>query len=172
MKKTLVLKGKAAVFIDWANVYGWRKSLKTTVNIHQLYKYLRSHPEIEVINFYYGEDIHPKSRSFVQMAISTGYTVISKPVKYILIDKAEGLRSRKCDFDLEIAVDVMKSLHLNKYETYIFFSGDGDFAALYHELLKRNKQVIVIFARNHAGRELFQPYGDKSLVLLRIDQLL
>lgn len=30
-KFRLLLKGKACVFLDWANVYGWKKSLKTEI---------------------------------------------------------------------------------------------------------------------------------------------
>jgi hypothetical protein len=33
----LKLKGKTAVFVDWANVYGWKKSLKGTVNLQLLW---------------------------------------------------------------------------------------------------------------------------------------
>lgn len=30
----LRLRGKAAVFVDWANVYGWKKSLKREVVVY------------------------------------------------------------------------------------------------------------------------------------------
>jgi len=32
-QKLIIFRGKTAVFIDWANVYGWKKSLKLEVNI-------------------------------------------------------------------------------------------------------------------------------------------
>ena len=35
-QKELIFKGKTAVFIDWANVYGWRKSLRR--EIYQIHK--------------------------------------------------------------------------------------------------------------------------------------
>jgi len=30
--KQLILKGKSIAYIDWANVYGWKKSLKKEIN--------------------------------------------------------------------------------------------------------------------------------------------
>jgi hypothetical protein len=32
-KQSLKLKGKTAVFIDWANVYHWNKVLKNSVSL-------------------------------------------------------------------------------------------------------------------------------------------
>jgi hypothetical protein len=51
--KKLKLTGKAVVYVDWANVYGWRKSLKA---------------EIDNIRLYHGKDIHPKSAEFLKTA--------------------------------------------------------------------------------------------------------
>lgn len=41
-----------------------------------------------------------------------GYYVTTKPVKYILITEVKGqkLYRRKCDFDMEICIDVHKAL--------------------------------------------------------------
>ena len=38
----LRLKGKAVVYIDWANIYGWRKSLKREVDPAKLFAYLQT----------------------------------------------------------------------------------------------------------------------------------
>lgn len=59
---------------------------------------------------------------------------------------------RKCDFDIEIAMDVYSLL--GKAETFIFFSGDGDFAPLFKFLISKNKQVIVVFGEGHLGKEV------------------
>ena len=52
MKKILELRGKTAVFIDWANVHGWQKSLKKKVDLKKLFAYLKSYEEIKDIRFY------------------------------------------------------------------------------------------------------------------------
>ena len=38
-KKLLKLKSPSWVFVDWANVYNWKKSLKKEVDPKKLYKY-------------------------------------------------------------------------------------------------------------------------------------
>ena len=46
---------------------------------------------------------------------------------------------------------------LNKdIQGFIFFSGDGDFEPLYQLLIKLKKQVIVIYAHGHLGKEVWQ----------------
>lgn len=63
----------------------------------------------------------------------------------------EPVQRRKCDFDVEISRDVYNSLE--KFETIIIFSGDGDYAALAEDLISKGKKVIVVFARGHKGKE-------------------
>lgn len=152
----LKLKGKTCVFIDWANVYGWRKSLKREIDPKKLYKYLKRYKEIKDIRFYYGVDTHPKSSAFLRIIKRVGYTLNTKSVKYIFIAKVEGqkLYRRKCDFDMEISIDVHESVRKG-IKSYIFFSGDVDFAPLYHMLINMKKQVIVVYSKDHIGREIW-----------------
>lgn len=182
------LKGKTAVFIDWANVYGWTNRLNKTVDPQKLYRYLKTYKEIARLYFYYGLDKHPKSKQFLKQVKQIGFTVITKEVKYIPVsidtshfkhiarEIKESLNTikhletkdiekilqilnkkvlrRKCDFDMEIALDCFENL--DKYDSFIFFSGDGDFATLYKRLIEIKKQVIVIYAPGHIGREIWE----------------
>jgi len=156
-KKLLKLKSPSWVFIDWANVYNWKKSLKRGVDPKKLYIYLRSYKEIEEVRFYFGRDKHPKSRAFLKEMRKVGYKVVTKPVKYILTAKVEEQKiyRRKCDFDMEICMDIHKALGKG-VESFVFFTGDGDFAPLYRMLISRGKQVIVVYMYGHLGREIFQ----------------
>lgn len=61
------------------------------------------------------------------------------------------VRRRKCDFDVEIARDVLNMA--NEYETLLLFSGDGDYFALTDDLIKKGKKVILVFAEGHKGKE-------------------
>lgn len=179
----LKLKGKTAVFIDWANVHGWRGH---KVNPNKLYKYLKTYKEISETRFYYGLDMHPKSKAFLKNMNSIGFKVVTKEVKYIPVSldtsyfrpatkeikdsllRIKGIHTkdlkkllkildrkimrRKCDFDIEIAMDVY--YFLDKMDTFIFFSGDGDFAPLMEFLIKKHKQIIVVFQEGHLGKEI------------------
>lgn len=42
----------------------------------------------------------------------------------------------------------------DKFDTFIFFSGDGDFAPLINYLAGKRKQVIVVFGEGHLGKEI------------------
>lgn len=66
------------VFIDWANVYGWSRSLKKEVNPNKLYKYLSQYSQIKEINFYFGLDKHPKSKQFLDKIKKTGFVLLVK----------------------------------------------------------------------------------------------
>lgn len=156
-KQILKLKGKTAVFIDWANIYNWKKSLKEKIDLKKLFAYLHAHQEIKSINFYFGEDKHPKSKQFLQEIKKIGYQVITKPVKYIVVGRINRniIKKRKCDFDIEICMKVYQLLNRN-YQSFIFFSGDGDFAPLYQYLISEKKQVIVIYEKGFLGKEIWQ----------------
>ena len=154
--KKIILKGNTVVFIDWANVYGWKKSLKSEINISILHKYLKSYKEIKEINLYFGKDNHPKSEKFLKDAANVGYKVISKPVKYILIENLEKINffRRKCGFDMEVCIDVHKKI-TEGINSFVFFTGDGDYEPLYRLLISLNRQVVVIYAAGHLGREIW-----------------
>lgn len=74
---------------------------------------------------------------------------------------------RKCDFDCEITLDIIKNI--DNFESLILFSGDGDYAVVVEELIKRKKQVIVIFAKGHKGKE-YQDFK-KGLFLCSVERL-
>jgi len=154
----LKLRGSTAIFIDWANVYNWKESLKKEVNPAKIFKYLKKYPEITEIRFYFGTDkTHPASADFLKEMRKIGYTVITKDVKFLKVYNDEGSQfvwKRKCDLDLEIGLDAIELAE--SFETFIFFSGDGDFRTLYERLIKLKKQVVVVYMYGHLGREVWE----------------
>ena len=169
--KRFILKGKAIAFIDWANVYGWEKSLKREIDPAKLFAYLKTYPSIEDIHLYFGKDTHPKSVAFLERAKDTGYTLTSKDVKYILEAEIDGQKvyRRKCDFDMEICIDVHGLLE-KEIHSFIFFTGDGDFAPLYQKLMRLHKQVIVVYSPGHLGREIWAMH--KGLFKVELENLM
>lgn len=155
--KKIIIRGKAAVFVDWANVHGWEKTLKRDINLEKIFSYLTKYKEIKSVRFYFGTDVHEKSVKFLEKAGQIGYQVVTKPVKYILAGEVseQKIFIRKCDFDMEVCIDVHRLLK-EDFESFIFFTGDGDYAPLYQMLIGLRKQVIVIYARGHLGREIWE----------------
>lgn len=169
--KTLILKGAAIVYIDWANVHGWEKSLKREIDIANLFAQLKTYPQIQDVRLYFGKDVHPKSVAFLQRARATGYTLTSKDVKYILEGQigTQKVYRRKCDFDMEICIDVHETL-IKDTRTFVFFTGDGDFAPLYEKLIRLHKQVIVVYSPGHLGREIWDI--EKGIFKIQLTNLL
>lgn len=152
----LRLKGKTAVFVDWANVYRWRDSLKKDIDLKKLFDYLKTYSEIKELSFYFGTDTHPASKEQIRQAQKIGFRVVTKPVKYLPRKTDEGkiFWERKCDFDLEIGLDCFE--RVSNFWGFIFFSGDGDFATLYKRLIKKRKQVVVVYMYGHLGKEVWE----------------
>lgn len=188
-KKILKLRGRTRVYIDWANVYGWTKSLKEEVDPKKLFKYLKSYEEIEGINFYFGRDKHPKSQEFLKEMREVGYKVTTKPVKYINVRRfyvslprassqvkkifppfvsVQPTYIRKCDFDMETCIDIHKDLSRG-IGSFVFFTGDGDYAPLYRLLIQKKKQVVVVYTSGHIGREIWRI--KRGIFKIRIDNL-
>ncbi|MBI3559278.1 NYN domain-containing protein, partial [Candidatus Gottesmanbacteria bacterium] len=170
MKKILELRGQTAVFVDWANVHGWQKSLKKKVDLKKLFAYVKSYKEIKDVRFYFGSDKNEGSKRFMKLVKDIGYTVVTKPVKQILVEEIKNRKvyKRKCDFDMEICIDVHQLLKEN-YGSFIFFTGDGDFEPLYQFLIGLKKQIIVIFAHGHMGREVYKI--EQKIFIKAIDKL-
>ena len=146
-------------------------SLKREIDIDRLFAYLKTHPEIREIRLYFGKDVHPKSAAFLERAKKAGYAITTKPVKYILeaeIDDKKIYR-RKCDFDMEICIDVHEALQKD-IRSFIFFTGDGDFAPLYQKLIRSGKQVIVVYSPGHLGREIWEM--KKGIFKVEIERLM
>lgn len=127
---------------------------KKTSETHIIHDFLR--------RFYYGEDYGPKdkcetltpwSQTILTSAQYNRFKVISKRVKYIPDPKYETGYIKKCNLDIEMAVDLIREK--DNYDTAIIFSGDGDLACVLqfiHDIYK--KHIFIFGARDHVGKEL------------------
>lgn len=161
------------VIIDFSNVDRWERSLGWSVGIKelgQLVKHLSSgHRYLR--RFYYGEDYGPNEKEermtfWSQMvhdkAGMNGFEIISKRVKYIPDSNYTTGYIKKCNLDVEMAVDLVKDL--DNYDKIFLFSGDGDMAYPLNFLYtKHGKKSIVFCARNHLGRELIDAQKLKTI---------
>lgn len=64
------------------------------------------------------------------------------------------IEDRKCNFDVEIGVDMLLDLERNNIETYVLWSGDSDFADPIKQLLDQGKNVILFATAGRIAREL------------------
>jgi len=64
---------------------------------------------------------------------------------------SQPLRRRKCDFDIEIALDVFRNLE--NFDSFVLFSGDGDYKPLVQYCIENKKQAIIVAQPGSLGKE-------------------
>ena len=71
------------------------------------------------------------------------------------LDQSERyLELKKCNLDIEIALDIFQNLDL--YDGYILFSGDGDFESIIKLARAEEKHVTVVTLRKFLAGELIK----------------
>lgn len=155
MKKKIMLKnlikGKAAVFIDAANILYSQETLQWKIDYEKLKKYLESQTKIVGLFFYTGKvGSLEKQIRFVKKLEKIGYTVIAKEVKFIRLHGRHILP--KGNLDVELALDAYRLC--DSYDSLLLFSGDSDFAYLLDILKDKGKRVLVFSTRGHISKEL------------------
>ncbi|MEK7065204.1 MAG: NYN domain-containing protein [Patescibacteria group bacterium] len=157
-------KERTIVIVDFGNVEKWKESTGWKVGIRELAKLTKhfSQGAVFLRRFYYGADYgkneHSRILSFwsnyiLETARNNGFCVVEKRVKYIHSPNNKYGFEKKCDLDVEMAVDLIEER--DRYDNIILFSGDGDLMRAI-EYLKKNyhKNCVVMSARGHIGREV------------------
>ncbi len=165
------LKGRTLVLVDWANVLHSQHKNGWIVDTRKLFLFFKQHAEIHDIVLFYGKDTNVKSQNFLDIQQMIGYRIVTKPVKKVVINSDhEGhplekpVMRRKCDFDVEIAKEIL--LNLDKYRSFIIVSGDGDYAPIIDTLQEKQKQIILLFPQGSLGREYIEDKKRKNAIFL------
>ena len=161
---------RTIVIVDFGNVEKWKHNLHWRVGIRELAVLVKNFSKGQrfLRRFYYGADYGQKeksttltewSRYMLRTADLNGFEVVDKRVKYIhSADSVHGFE-KKCDLDVEMAVDLIRER--KNYDTIVLFSGDGDLVtALRYLHDEYEKRAIVIGARGHVGREVIDAHRE------------
>ena len=156
---------RTIVIVDFGNVEKWKNNLGWQISIKKLgilvknfsigKKFLR--------RFYYGADYGKNensqtisfwSKMVLDKAEMNRFEVVAKRVKYIRSSNNKFGFEKKCDLDVEMAVDLIRECE--NYDTIVLFSGDGDLMyAIKYLQEEYGKNCIIFGARGHIGREIF-----------------
>ncbi|MFH0857099.1 MAG: NYN domain-containing protein [bacterium] len=169
LKKSI--KGRAYIFIDAANLErsvqdmwvnpkdipdDFRKhyadDLRWRVDYKNLKEFFESICDCKKIIFYspnFKTPSHIKFLAFLKDNLNL-YLKTKHLKEYK--DHTIACPHRKANFDVEIAVDA--TFELNKYDTFILFSGDCDFEYLLKFLRSQHKRTIVFSMIGHIAKEL------------------
>lgn len=161
---------RTIVVVDFGNVEKWKHNLHWRVGIRELAVFVKhfTYGKRFLRRFYYGADYGPSEKSteltdwskhMLRTADTNGFDVKGKRVKYIhSADSVHGFE-KKCDLDVDMAVDLIRERE--NYDTVVLFSGDGDLVtALKYLKEEYGKKAIVMSARGHIGREVIDAKRD------------
>ncbi|OIP78376.1 MAG: hypothetical protein CO002_04785 [Candidatus Portnoybacteria bacterium CG_4_8_14_3_um_filter_44_10] len=161
---------RTIVIVDFGNVEKWKYGLGWRMGVRELASLVKHFTcgKRFLRRFYYGADYGPDEKSttltdwskyMLRTADLNGFEVIDKQVKYIhSLDNVHGFE-KKCDLDVEMAVDLIRER--GNYDNIVLFSGDGDLVtALKYLNDEYDKKAIVMSARGHIGREIIDARRD------------
>jgi len=163
-------KERTIVIVDYGNVEKWKNSLKWKVDIKLLAGLVKnlSFGKQFLRRFYYGSDygkdeksdaLSEWSRSVLERAGMNRFEIVTKRVKYIYSQDNKYGFEKKCDLDVEMAVDLIRER--DNYDSVIIFSGDGDLMYAIKYLYETYKKECLVFgARGHIGREIYDAQKD------------
>lgn len=80
------------------------------------------------------------------------------------------IEDRKCNFDVEIGVDMLLDFERNGTDTYVLWSGDSDFADPVRKLLQAGKKVVLFATARKVSREL-SGLRDEGLIIFDIQKI-
>lgn len=80
------------------------------------------------------------------------------------------IEDTKCNFDVEIGVDMLLDCERSSAETFILWSGDSDFADPVEKLMVAGKKVILFATARKVSKEL-AALSDKGLMIFDIQKI-
>lgn len=90
----------------------------------------------------YGSELEGNARGFKEVLQKIGYETKFKEPKRWLRDKADGSEKRKADWDVGIAIDIVRIV--NNVDYVVMVTADGDMSPVAQYVQERGKLVRVI----------------------------
>lgn len=135
---------RVGIFIDNSNWFYPQKELGWKISFSKLKNLLASYYKLKALNLYAGTPLDGSDQKtfqkFVQALKYLGFEVKTKPLKKIWLDREHKKFVHKCNFDVEIALDVARTI--KDLDLIILGSGDSDFLAVKDFALENKKLFI------------------------------
>lgn len=151
---------KIGLFVDNANWFYPQKELGWDVDFRKLVIFLEKYYKVVLLKLYAGTplDLVQKRRfsKFVDVLRDIGFEVETKPLKKIWLDRKRGEFIYKCNFDVEIALDVARNI--SKLELVMIGSGDSDFLAIRDFVFEKKKGFIALCFEKGVAWEVRKSY--------------
>src|SRR5713101_4011067 len=144
-------KEKVVFFLDYANINRAARERRCRMDYHDLLHYVGE--ERFLIDAYCYVPINPRnehrSDGVIEELWRSGYIVNSK------VGTIAG-GTYKCNFDVEITMDILKVVYQVKPDIIVLASGDSDFISLIQEVRKSGIRVEVAAFEETAGANILR----------------
>ena len=142
-------KEKVVLFLDYANINRAARERRCRLDYHDLLHYVGE--ERFLVDAYCYVPINPRnehrSDGVIDELWRSGYIVHSK------VGTIAG-GTYKCNFDVEITMDVLKVVYQVKPDIIVLASGDSDFVSLVQDVRKSGVRVEVAAFEESAGTDM------------------
>src|SRR6266566_4920063 len=142
-------KEKVVFFLDYANINRAAREKRYRMDYHNLLQYVGE--ERFLVDAHCYVPINPRNEHRLDREIEelwrSGYIVTTK------VGTIAG-GTYKCNFDVEIAMDVLKVVYQVKPDIIVLASGDADFVSLIQEVRKSGVRVEVAAFVETAGTDI------------------
>ena len=148
---------RISVFVDGNNLFHLQKSsLRWQIDVKKILQWVSERGQVVDATYYTGIDAENQGLAgYLDVVSRLGYTIESKPVKTITQENGDTMS--KANMDVEMAVDMISTL--DRYDTALLVSGDGDFLSVLQALKHRGKGFILLSTYGMVAREIRQFAG-------------
>src|SRR5207302_4495250 len=147
--ESIMEKEKVVFFLDYANINRAAREKRYRLDYHDLLQYVGENRFLIDAHCYV--PINPRNEHRSDGAIEelwrSGYIVMTK------IGTIAG-GTYKCNFDVEITMDVLKVVYQVKPDIIVLASGDADFVPLIQEVRKSGVRVEIAAFEESAGADV------------------
>ena len=143
---------KVAVFLDYANIDASSRQMNCNIDYGELLNYLADEAEERTLQAAYAYvPIDPRQEHAMDATINNlwqnGYIVKSK------VGNVAG-ETYKCNFDVEMAMDISRIAYSNAPDIIVLVSGDSDFVPIVLDMRNRGIRVEVAAFEFAMSRQL------------------
>lgn len=79
------------------------------------------------------------------------FTKLKEKIEKIRKLCSKKVKNRKCDSDVDIVIEIIRNL--DNFDTFVIFSGDGDYASAVKYFLEKEKNIALVSTEKKFGRE-------------------
>jgi uncharacterized LabA/DUF88 family protein len=134
------------IFIDDANMFYIQKEVGWKIDWNKFRNLILKYFKNVKFQYYLGmpleKDKKTKNQKIQLDLEKIGFSVKTKPLKKIFIDNKRKEFKYKCNFDVEMALDVARMI--DKLDVVIVISGDSDFLAVKDFCVEKHKVYLTI----------------------------